>query len=196
MAITALIVSTPPDCAINQGGSQLYIDKLERVIAYLNDVRFPTPGFVASFNDDLSEAQDILIEAQEQLGNGCTCDESGNWSHGELRYFNTSGNYKGEPIEDIRRYTISDYERMEAYNDGQFCFIGIDAIARVQLSKHGVIQTLRSGGLWGIESDSDSSHIKETETEQLNELRDILKQAGFTQKAIDAAFSSVEQVAA
>jgi hypothetical protein len=78
-----------------------------------------------------------------------------------------------------------DYARMCSLMDGEFEFIGIGAEAEVVVE--GVCQTIHSGGLWGIESDSDESYLREIEQEQLGELRDQLYALGFSKRAIAAA---------
>lgn len=131
-------------------------------------------------------------------------DDSVSWNHREYRYFNPSDNYKGEPAEDIRKYVRQDYERMESYNRGHWHYVGVYATAEVELSAqvnkgcvsgHEVytttIQTIRSGGLWGTESDSDRSHFEEIEKEELSALRDSLKILGFSARAISTAFKQV-----
>ena len=78
-------------------------------------------------------------------------------------------------------------ERLEQYRDNQFYFIGIRAKAEVQFEDNGAIQTLQSGGLWGIESDSDEDYLKSVEQEEIDQLIDTLKAAGFAQEMIDEA---------
>jgi len=87
--------------------------------------------------------------------------------------------------------------RLRQFNEGQFCFMGIVADAEVSLSRNEkpdsgyLLQTISSGGLWGIESDSDESYLQEIEQEQLMELRGQLHAVGFSQRAITAAFRDV-----
>lgn len=85
----------------------------------------------------------------------------------------------------------ADYRRMEALNEGDFCFIGIRAEARIVIEN--VCQDITSGGLWGIESDSDAAYLKEIESEQLAELRSQLEAIGFSKRAVSAAFRNVER---
>jgi len=121
------------------------------------------------------------------------------WDSREYRYFNGPiENYKGELPEDIRKYVRQDFERMESLYRGDFCFIGIRAeaewsITQTEYARNGsLIQTVTSGGLWVIESDSSSEYLKEIEQEQLAELRSQLKAIGFSSRAISAAFRNVE----
>ena len=71
----------------------------------------------------------------------------------------------------------NDYEeRKEAYRRGEFSFVGVRAEAEIVVD--GVIQTITSGGLWGIESDSDDTYIKEIGDHEYTDLRKILKTLG------------------
>jgi hypothetical protein len=129
----------------------------------------------------------------------CDCGEHGDMERNQYRYFN--GNvetYKGETPENIRKYVRQDYERMESLNRGDFCFIGIRTYASVCLSvckdqSHMLTQEISSGGLWGIESDSDKSYLAEVEQEELSALRQELKSLGFSSRAISTAFKNVER---
>lgn len=95
-------------------------------------------------------------------------------------------------------------DRLRQFNDGLFCYIGIIAEAEVnvqvndgqayinrQIAPQYLRQTITSGGLWGIESDSDASYLEEIEQEQLSELRGQLHAIGFSQRAITAAFRNI-----
>lgn len=83
-----------------------------------------------------------------------------------------------------------DYDRMIAYDRGHWGMIGITAEAETMIDIGGgswKVDKITSGGLWGIESDSDKEHIKEVENEQLSELKSYLKEYGFTTKQINKA---------
>ncbi len=101
----------------------------------------------------------------------------------ELRYFIAamSGEETGNPAS-----VLQDYERMESYNRGEWWSYGIRAVARVVLTG-GVIQHFTSGGIWGVESDSDAAYFREVESEELHELREQLKAAGFVDSEIEKA---------
>lgn len=86
-----------------------------------------------------------------------------------------------------------DSDRMEAYFRGDWCMLGIQAIAKIQTSENGkswLCNEVASGGLWGIESDSDDSYKKELFNEQLEELRNVLETLGFNKRQIDQAFKA------
>jgi hypothetical protein len=122
---------------------------------------------------------------------GCDCGERGDMERGELRYFNgVVGNYKGETPEKIRKYVRCDYERMERLQRGDWCYIGIRAEAEILIpsGSAGVVQEITSGGLWGIESDSDASYLADIAAEELSELREQLRAVGFNTRTIKAAF--------
>jgi hypothetical protein len=63
-------------------------------------------------------------------------------------------------------------ERYHQYQDGRFGFIGIRAEAEIVVN--GVCQIITSGGLWGIESDSDLQYLAEIEHEEVDQLKAIL----------------------
>ncbi len=122
---------------------------------------------------------------------GCDCGERGDMERGELRYFNgVVGNYKGEPPEKIREYVRRDYERMERLQREDWCYIGIRAEAEILIpsGSASVVQEITSGGLWGIESDSDASYLADISAEELSELREQLLAFGLSTRAITAAF--------
>ena len=81
-----------------------------------------------------------------------------------------------------RKYALQDKKRLEAYYNGEWCFIGIQAKAEIRIN--GISQTISSGGLWGIESDSDEEYFDEVFEEQKEELKDNLLELGFTEKEI------------
>ncbi len=113
----------------------------------------------------------------------------------------------GESEANVVKYTLQDYERMESLNNGNWSYIGIRAEAEIvlpyQVNKgcvrgHEVYayltQTLGSGGLWGIESDSERSYFEEVKGEELSQLKGSLRTLGFSARAIATAFKSVEEV--
>jgi hypothetical protein len=67
-------------------------------------------------------------------------------------------------------------DRKKEFERGDFGFVGVRAEASVVVG--GVIQHITSGGLWGIESDSDKKYIREVGEEEYNALKDILKDMG------------------
>jgi hypothetical protein len=69
-------------------------------------------------------------------------------------------------------------DRRQQYENQQFEFIGIRAEAEIVIA--GVCQTITSGGLWGIESDSTPEYLTEVEQEETEQLWAILQSLGFS----------------
>lgn len=90
--------------------------------------------------------------------------ERGDMERNQYQYFNSG--------EGDAEYLEQNYERMEAYNAGNWHMMGVWAEANIEMK--GVTQRIRSGGIWGVESDSGKENINELAQEQLNELYDIL----------------------
>jgi len=81
------------------------------------------------------------------------------------------------------KYGKQDARSMCSFMDGQWCFLGIGAKAIVSYQirsgipcSHRRLETFTSGGLWGVESDSDN--VQEVAAEQLDELRLHLRAFG------------------
>jgi hypothetical protein len=87
-------------------------------------------------------------------------------------------------------YAMEDYKRMERFNDGDWCYIGIFAAAEI-VGESGVTQTIRSGGLYGIESDSDE-YINTVEQEELESLGYELRDLNLDDSEIDEAMQKWE----
>jgi hypothetical protein len=49
---------------------------------------------------------------------------------------------------------------------------------------NGVCQTITSGGLWGIESDSDHEYLVEIGQQEVDQLKAILQTLGFSDSQI------------
>lgn len=139
----------------------------------------------------------------------CDCN-AGEWDTREFRYFNpgsvesfkadaswipaSENDKKAYWFKAMRENARKDYERMQALNSNDFCFIGISAEADYSVGgTPAPIQTITSGGLWGIESDSDASYFAEVEREELAELRKQLEGIGFSKRAIVAAFKNIDR---
>lgn len=86
-----------------------------------------------------------------------------------------------------REYSLQNFKRIERLNSGDWNYISISAEARVLTSYDGtnwLINTLSSGGLYGIESDSDEDYLKTIEDEETDSLKDVLKEYGFSDEEI------------
>ena len=88
-----------------------------------------------------------------------------------------------------RSYVYQDFRRFERLNRGDWFFMGIMVEATIKLDITGQgnyrLETFTSGGLWGIESDSGNDYIKEIESDELNDLKNHLKQFNVNVKNFD-----------
>lgn len=191
------------DCAVNTGEQEYYVTIYDADGDETGGAAFPTEKLA----EEYAHSNPTEHETYEITKQDAECSESGkchtSWSRHEYQYFNPSFNYVdkagkllgGNTDEDVHKYVRQDFERMESLNDGSECFLGISADAEYSIdSPNGSpIQTVTSGGLWGIESYSDASYFAEVEKEQLAELREQLAAIGFSKRAIATAFKSVER---
>ena len=83
---------------------------------------------------------------------------------------------------DERQNAKQDKKRLEAYYNNEWHFVGIQAVAEIRID--GLLQTISSSGLWGIESDSSDEYFDEIFEEEKEQLKDVLLQLGFTEKQI------------
>lgn len=74
-------------------------------------------------------------------------------------------------------------ERKAEYERGEFGFVGVRA--EIEIKVGDVLQTITSGGLWGIEDDSGAEYFEEVGNEQVDELVDILKEMGVEVEGIE-----------
>jgi len=83
-----------------------------------------------------------------------------------------------EDLNEREKYKEQDKERLDAYYRGSWNTVGVKASCEVLIpigNKSFMTQKINSGGLWGIESDSDKEHIEEIKQEQIEELKRHLK---------------------
>ena len=76
------------------------------------------------------------------------------------------------------KYFAENQQRLKAYGEEWF-MVGIIASADILIpTKQGgfLRQKLKSGGLWGIESDSDREYFQEVAKEEMADLKDVLSQ--------------------
>jgi len=92
----------------------------------------------------------------------------------------------------VKKWMDSDKERLESYGNS-WEMMGIIAEAEIYIPHKGYqppswqIQKITSGGLWGIETDSDKSYIKSVEEGQIDELKDNLKALGISEREFQKA---------
>jgi hypothetical protein len=173
--------------------------------AYIAEEQSKLPDADSREWQDFEDAYSILDGLTETPE--CDCSVI---LHREYRYFNPSFNYvdkTGKPTdgltpEDVRKYVRQDYERMESLNRGSWCFVGVRADAEIAIVENVVSgparfpitsQTITSGGLWGIESDSDREYLESVQQEELSDLKTQLLALGFSKRAISNAFKFVQE---
>jgi hypothetical protein len=64
--------------------------------------------------------------------------------------------------------------RAAEYDRGDFGFVGLRAEVTIHDPRSGVLTTVSSAGLWGIESDSGEEYFRQVGAEELDTLRDEL----------------------
>jgi len=109
-----------------------------------------------------------------------------------FNYFKPYAGGEKEGSEDYQTYGKQDFKRMTGLNNQSWYYVGIVAKAEIKTTT-GTIQTIRSGGLWGIESDA-GDYLEQVAQEQLTELRAELTALNFGKRAIDHAFQDVETI--
>lgn len=77
-------------------------------------------------------------------------------------------------------------ERRRAYEAGDWEMVGVYVTAHL-LSDYGVTHTLRSMGLWGIESDSGDEYLHDVAVEEMLAIVTDLRALGITDDQIAAA---------
>ncbi len=151
--------------ALDERSNEFTIDREARGNRERGTFRYFTPGTVEPFDTKASWIPAILTSVKERH-----------------EYWHRA----------MLENADKDYGRMETFNRDQWCMLGIIAKAEV-ISTAGITQVLRSGGLWGVESDSSAEYLAEVESEQLTELRAELESFGFSKRMIDHAFARVER---
>jgi len=106
------------------------------------------------------------------------------WRRGQFPYFLPATewwNLKGAEKREAWKHALEDMELLESLGE-TWDLIGIRAEAEIVVNT--VLQQIGSGGLWGIESNSDDSYLGMVEAEELDNLVMILKELGFTESEI------------
>lgn len=116
----------------------------------------------------------------------------------DLSYLEQDYNDPSIPPEEAAKYQQQDAERLETYG-ALWYMTGIYAQASIiriyPTGGHQYVADARSGGLWGVESDSDPEYFQSIAQEQLAELRDILTDMGIDPAEIDAKIKEVDPIA-
>lgn len=102
----------------------------------------------------------------------------------EYRYFKPYAGGEKDGTPDYQTNGMQDYNRMESLCNGDWHYCVVCAIADVSIGESS--QEIRSNGCWGVESDC-GDYLKDVAHEEMYELRDILRELGFSQRAIKQA---------
>ncbi len=102
-----------------------------------------------------------------------------NWDHVSTEEKNKVIAQYGSLYNADKAYYEQDKKRLKAYG-GSWYMLGIVAHAVIKIPiqrqpNNFKLQDINSGGLWGIESDSEESYFKEIEQEQIKELLSYLE---------------------
>jgi hypothetical protein len=158
-------------------------DLLELVELYTPTVTAVRIVVVPDDDPDLSYLGDYTMNAGDvdtekytvidrDLANGARFHQPGS-----MRFFVSSFNYVDDTPEDREKYARQDFERMEAYFRNEWWTVGVYVEADVTMPGDGP-RTLKSGGIWGNESDSGEGYIRETAGDEIVDLRTALVTLG------------------
>lgn len=91
--------------------------------------------------------------------------------YGGLSWLTDVNRYAGCAPEEIAEYQKQDNERLEAYDRGDWCLIGVCVSIRKQTSSNWANGGLEVGraSVWGIESDCDKEYFAEIEMDMIAE---------------------------
>ena len=103
-----------------------------------------------------------------------------------------SGNEIG--TEDYRKCALQDYQRMEAYQRGEWGYIGISVASWVGIETNNITVLADNivSSLFQIESDCQQMDLDEVVDELKEEQRKRLQMADFTDEEIDVSFSTCD----
>jgi|HubBroStandDraft_1064217.scaffolds.fasta_scaffold53842_3 hypothetical protein len=82
-------------------------------------------------------------------------------------------------------YREQDQERLDAWKNGDWRMVGV--YAEVEVVVAGTTQTIRTPGVWAVESDSDRSHFKDLGEQEHGELVAILAEMGIPKNRVPKA---------
>lgn len=145
--------------------------KLDAVRIRQEEDDCPDFSYLGEWTDDLKPGIIIRKYGQfyEKLSDDTEIPEKGREYRGFLPYAG------GEEVgtEDYYKYGLQDWNRMEDYGKTWWHY---NIYAEADVVVNGVCQKIRSGGLHGVESDSDEAHFREVREEELHVLKKILEE--------------------
>lgn len=154
--------------------------KIENIIVEHILDEYADTSFIGEYTDKLEAG--VIIRNCSKFYEDCSdeeIEEAYENRPGRNEYIGFKPYAGGEQVgtKNYKEYGKQDYKRIEQLNKGNFCFIGIKAKANIYFEYKGYnqYQEITSGGLWGIESDSDKSYIEEVEKQELEDLKTQLE---------------------
>jgi len=140
---------------------------------------YPDISFLGKFTDD-AEPWAIVRADGDYLAN-LGADYELPAKGREFRFFRPYAGGEPEGTPTYLKYGLQDWKRAEGLNRGDWYFIGIYAEAEVSYAidrpGHHRLEWLRSGGLWGIESDA-GDYLQEVARDELANLHKHLRAFG------------------
>jgi hypothetical protein len=89
---------------------------------------------------------------------------------------------------------VANRRRLKAYYANDWWLIGVQVCVEITMST-GAMFTLRSPGVWGVESDAPRDYVESIAREEFDSyLSDDLGELGFTSDGIEAALAQVSWV--
>ena len=155
------------------------MEKPKIIIESIKVVARPDYNADASYLGDYTDTESdwaICRCCGEYLAN-CDEDHELSFDRREVRFFKPYSCGEKEGTAEYQEYGKYDYERMERLNNGDWNYLGIQAVAIVKYSigqGHFRLEEMTSGGLWGIESDS-GEYLDEVMGTELGELKEHLE---------------------
>lgn len=169
---------------------------LERAAEYLDREYLDDAGHLGTAMREALGIDESIKTLDDACDSVTACDCNQRYDSREHPYFNPNHeNYKGCPEDEIRKYCRQDYERAEALNRGEWCYIGIRADAEWSVTSAMTgdtfpMEAVKSVGCWNVESDAGEDHHKEIAADELAELKTQLRAIGFSARAISTAFKN------
>jgi hypothetical protein len=124
----------------------------------------PDTSHLGEYTDELAEWNIVCSERAyvRNLPEDFECPPKGR----EYRAFKPYAGGEKPGSKAYQKYGLQDFDRMQALVNGHWYYFGVYAVAEVRMPS-GILQTIRSGGLWGIESDAGREVVDSTIKEEL-----------------------------
>lgn len=172
----------------------------------------PDLSFYGEYTDKIEKG--VIIrehdEFYEKIKTGMERDSDGTfyrkaepeysrYYHGEYTGFKPYAGGENVGTKEYYQYGKAEYDRMESYNNGHWCMIGI--IVKTDIKSEGIGYTNEKyqplevfNSLWGIESDSGDKYFDEIISDLKAENKAELLKLGFSESEIDESLNNAEEV--